>query len=436
MFERFLEFIKQIFKRDKSITSSKQGAENQTYNDEYTDISKINFTSIFANKLSTLAISDSTASIAEDNARCEILNKALDDVWNNIKKIVSAALGCGGCVIAPYVKDGAIYYNTIKQNRLIINEKSGDKIISATIIADSVIIKNQLYYRLVDYTVEGDNLYIMSRAINEYGSRADVEMWRDIQDIAISGVDRVLFGYIKSPADNYKTSNEYGVPITYGCKPIIDEILECLEQIRKEFKLKKVRLQVDERTLDKDPKTGKPILKDDLFIKGTSETGDLFNIYNPDIRESSFYTRLNELFRLLEQKVGTSKGILTAPESYGATATEIRAAMADTFAIITDVRKAVESGLRDFIYACDVLANYYNLSPIGDYEINYDWSYQLLESSTETFAQMKDLQSVGAMSKAELRQYVTGEGLEEAQKAVDDITSKEPSLSSVLGMSE
>lgn len=437
MLERVWQYIKQLFGKSKTVTSTKQQKTNQEYNDDYTDIKQINFTSIFANKLATLATSDSTASIEENNARCELLNGAIGDVWIKIKKITSSALGTGGCALIPYVKDGKIYYNTVKQNRLLINSRDGERITGMTVLADTLTVNDRVYYRFVDYTINGNTLYITNRTSTEYGSPATVEEWKDIPDMTISNVDRVLLGFIKSPVDNRKDSDEYGVPITYGCGPIIEEIMECLKQIRKEFKLKNVRLQVDERTLKKDPKTGEPILEDELFMKGHSnDEGDLFNIFNPDIRESSYYARLKELFELLERQVGTSKGILTAPESYGATATEIKAAISDTFAIITDIRKAVEKGLEDYIYACDVLANYYNLTPQGEYEVKFDWSYQMLESSSETWQQMKDLQSVGALSKAELRSWVTGESVDEAQKAVDKITEKEPNLSTMLGMSE
>ncbi len=273
-----------------------------------------------------------------------------------------------------------------------------------------------LYYRFTDYTITGSTLYI--------------------QHMAISNVDRVPFGFIKCPVDNRKHSDVYGVPITYGCKKIIDDIKECLKQIEEEFSLKRVRLQVDGRTLDKDPKTGLPILKDKLYIKGTSEDGDLFNIFNPDIRESSFFAKLDKYCALLENQVGTSPGIITKPETKAATATEIIHTQKETFSIVDDIRTAIEKAIDDFIYACDILANYHNLTPAGKYEVSYDWDYSMRESSSETWQQMKELQSVGGMSKAELRAWQTGEKLDTAQKAIDDIAEREPTLQSLMGLRE
>ncbi len=436
MFRNFWNYIKSLFGIKKTATSTKQQEDNQTYADEYLDTKNINFTAIFANKLATLATSDSTVQIPADSKRAELLNVCANDVWKKIKKIVSAALAVGGCLIVPYVKNGKILHNIIKQNRLIINSRDGEKITNATVLADSLTINNTNYYRLTNYSVENNTLYITNRTVSEHGVSAMVEEWKDIQDIAISNVDRVLFGFIKSPVDNRKSSDEYGVPITYGCKEIIDDIKTCMQQIKDEFELKQVRLQADERIFKKDTKTGQPIIDNKLFMAGWSEKGDLFNVFDPAIRESSYYTRLNNLFELLEKQVGTSKGILTKLETYGATATEIKNAVGDTFAMITDIRKSIQQGLEDYIYSCNILANYYNLTTDGEYNINFDWSYSLIESTTETWQQMKDGQSIGIRKKAELRAWQTGESLEEAQKVIDEIAESEPDMQSLLGMSE
>ena len=436
VFEQILEWLYRLFGRDKRKISKKEYRENQKYNDEYIDINGVGLTAIFSQRLSSLAVSDSTAEIDGQSLRADMLNDALSEVWKKIKKITSSALGCGGCAIVPYIKNGKLYFDTVKQNRIIIHEKDGDKITGATILSESKTINDKVYYRFTDYVINENKLYITNRTVNEFGNFASVDEWENIQDIAIANVDRAPFGFIKSPIDNRKDSDNYGVPVTYGCETIIADIVECMKQTKEEFELKKVRLQVDERAFDIDPKTGKRIFKDKLFMKGHSEDGSLFNIFDPALRESSYHARLLMLFELLEKKVGTSKGILTAPASFGATATEIKAAMSDTFSVISDRREAIEAGLNDFIYACDVLLNFYSASPLGKYEIKYNWSYNLMESSTETWQQMKDLQSIGGMSKAELRSWVTNEDTDTAQKAVDKITEKEPNLTTLMGMNE
>ena len=420
---------------NNTITTDTELSENSNYTARYEDISEINFCAIISNRLATLAVSESDLSVPADNRRAELIGGAAAAVWAKIKKITAMALGTGGAIIVPYVQDGKILFDIATQDRLCINEKIGEKITKATVLADVIDIKNVKYYRFVDYSVENDRIIISNRVTTSSGMPAKVAQWETLQDIAIAGVDRVLFGFIKSPIDNRKSMDKYGVPVTYGCDSIIKEIKQCLEQVKDEFELKQVRLRVDERDLRDE--NGEIKLKSKLFFKSKNVADEsLFDAFDPTIRESSFYTRLTNLFEQLEKAVGTSRGILTEPEASYENTQKIREALGSTWAIITAIRTSVENGLKDYLYACDVLANYYNLTPQGDYDVVYDWDYSLIESSSETWQQLKDGQSIGVRSKAELRAWQTGETIEEAQKAIDEIAAKEPSLNTLLGMDE
>jgi hypothetical protein len=143
---------------------------------------------------------------------------------------------------------------------------------------------------------------------------------------------------------------------------------------------------------------------------------------------------LQELYKRLEHEIGTSYGILSEVDSQQATATEIKRSMYDTFTICDDMRSNIEKGMEDFFYACNVLANAYNLSPQGEYELNFDWSYSLLEDTSTEWSQMTWAQSKGIVSKVELRQWLKpDETLEESEKAIQEIEEQEPSVDDLLG---
>lgn len=98
------------------------------------------------------------------------------------------------------------------------------------------------------------------------------------------------------------------------------------------------------------------------------------------------------------------------------------------------MREQWQSAADALAYAYNVLANAFNLSPAGDYAIEWDWSTSLIESSTETWNQLLQAKSAGAVKTAEVRQYIyPEETMEEAQAAVDEIAANEPSLSSLIG---
>lgn len=428
------ERILRLFGIKKTTATEKEQNTNARRAAIYEDIAEINFTAIFSNKLSNLTVEDSSISIPEDNKRAELMRDILNSVWERIKKIVSRSFGTGGVLIVPRVQGGALKYDVVSQERLCINSTDGDKITAATIFAETKRINNKLYMHFIDYEVSGNTLTIKNKTVDESGGTAEVEEW-NIPDMSITNVDRCPFGFIKSPVDNRKNTDKYGVPITYGCDDTVEQLKEVLKQYRKEFALKRTRVQADERAFDKD-KDGKPVIKDDLFITGYNATNDnMFNIFDPAFRDVSYSNRFNVLCELLEKQIGTSRGILTSPDNSYENIEKIREANRGTWAIISDMRKAIEKGLNDFFYACDVLINYYNLAPQGEWSIVPDWSFSLIESSEQTWQQLKEGQSIGIRSKAELRSWQTGESLEEAQEKIDEITANEPSLGSLIGAS-
>jgi hypothetical protein len=81
-----------------------------------------------------------------------------------------------------------------------------------------------------------------------------------------------------------------------------------------------------------------------------------------------------------------------------------------------------------------VLANAYNLSPQGEYEIAFDWSYSLLEDPQQEFSQLMQAESKGIVSKVEIRQWLNpDETLEEAEQKIQEIKESNPSVEELLG---
>ena len=436
MFKNIINYILTNVFKIKTESTTKEIDDNQKYASEYERIDDINFTSIISNKLANYVMSDSTLNIEGDNARSELLNKLGQSMWKKGKKITSMSFGYGGVILVPYAKGGKLYYNIVPQNRLTIDKTDGDLITGATVLAEKKVIGGTInsttYYRWTNYNVENGNLTILQQFSDEKGNKIPApKFWKNIaESITITGVDRVAFGYIPSPINNRKANDKYGVPITYGCDATINEIKECLKQIAREYELKQAFVGADVSMFN-----GKNALpQNGLFKKIDTGDDSFFEEFSPAIRDSSYYARLQELYQRLEKEIGTSAGILSEMKTQNATATEIKKAMYDTFTICDDMRSNIEKGLDDFFYSCNVIANAYNLSPQGEYNLNFDWSYALLEDTEAEWQQLTYATNNNVVSKAELRNWLKpDETMEESQKAVEELEAKNPSVKDLIG---
>ena len=414
LMSNILRIVQKIFGVEP-VTTEQEAVTNALYARDYQRTDAINFTAIFACKLSTLAVTESSVEIEGDNARAELIGEAVAGVWRRIRKVVSIMLGTGGVCLIPYEAEGHLYTDIVPQNRLIINRKNGDEILACTILAEMITRGKNQYFRWVDYDLDSDGiLTIRQRATKENGARvqiANVPEWVDIdEEITISGVEHLPFAYLKSPADNRQTEDMYGCPITYGCDQLITEIMDTLRDVKREYDLKKPIVGMDATLFEiRDghrhlPKTG-------LFMPvingGLNQSGKLWDVYDPAIRDSAYYNRLDKLYELFEKQVGTSSGILTKMDATRtATATEIKAAKFDTYALVVLIRDVIIAGIDRLCYVFDMLANIYGLGPSGDYMPSYDWNYSMIESSQETFTQLLSAISVNAADASELRQFL------------------------------
>lgn len=127
--------------------------------------------------------------------------------------------------------------------------------------------------------------------------------------------------------------------------------------------------------------------------------------------------------------MGVSPGILTKAEKTYITDDEIKQQNSDTFAMVDSIRANIETAFRQTAYALDVLAEFHGATPagaMGDWQIIWDWDYSMMESSTETFTQLSELESRGLILPERLVSFVTGMNLEEAKAEVDAAKALHP----------
>lgn len=401
-------------------------------------------TAVMGLKISTLTLQDSSFSVKGTNARA----KYLDDFIQRFVGMGDSLKGCcvstdtGDCLIKPYTDGKRIGLNLIENKNFVICESIGDYIKSIIIKTGEIRTDNGVVYERyeVQRIVENENgsmLEIFNFAYRNMKEipLTDVSSWANIKPYqSIPNVEYLLFGRYKCPTLNRGNVNSpNGVKITYGLDKIVDDAMQMYHRYVDEFERKESFLFVD-KTLFKKTKQEEqnvryeiPKGKEKVFLKvrGQEDGKNLIQDYSPNIRSNEMENGINVIFRTLELMAGLSNGILTAPTTSFTTATEMKAALQATFAFMTQFRNIIDEGNRQLLRAVDVIANYNELTPMGDWEYTSDWSYGYIEQITEAFNQRLALQGVGGLGVDELRAFTLNEDLETARKRVEEIAEQE-----------
>lgn len=421
----------------------------ESYIKKYENIDGENITATIANKLAMLTFADSTLEITDQTAkvpgaRVQMIADVLTRLWmDDAVGITAQIFGKGGKVLVPVVHGDHVEIHSIDQNRLQIREQDGHRITAASLLVDAVTYEDKRYYLMADYELFNGTQITRYRAISAEGAEAEltsIPKWQAYEpELTISGVDRLLFAYLRCPRDNRRDVKRYGVPITYGAERDMEELAEHIKIWRREFKLTRPMLGLDStlwRDVHSDVGRGVDISavrktvqdSDDPFVPFDSRSLDgsgIWQHFAPAIRQEPMSARYMDLCRRIEKVCGLSQGILTERQTLNyANKDEVRAAQYDTFATLKAMRQAWDAALDDLAYSIDVLCERFGLTPSGgrsQYELHTDWDTSLIESTTEAFMQMQTLHGARLVSGPEMRQWVMGGTLQAAEEAVANI---------------
>lgn len=404
--------------------------------------SKINFTeqginptAIGAGIIANIAIDDSDIIIEGKNARADALRKIKEYYTDELQTpTAEVALGTGDAIVRPFTDGKYIGLNVIGNDNFIITESIGTHIKGVIMKLDEYTNDNKTFRLFESQTLKNIDktpvVYIRRLAYRE-DTEVDLTAtsWEDLATEETIIADQLLIGRYKCPTlnrENYNSVN--GVPITFGCEDIVENIKAKYIQYNDEFDRKQALIFAD-RTMfkkDGDEKSGVSYnIEGTKFIKmrGGIDGGvsNMIEAYSPAIRETEFREANNFNLSILELCCGFSRGIFTSPETAFATATEMKNSLKKTFAFVKRFRRRLELGDRMLFNAINIIMNINNTTPLGDWNMHHDWSYDYIEETKERFNQLLQGHNEGVVKDETLCAWINNLTEEEATKYMAEL---------------
>lgn len=403
---------------------------------------EIDMTAVVSNRVATVTMLDSGASVQGENQRAKWLNDFLQEYISFRMSVAAEVSLCSGdCLVKPYTDGKRIGVDIIKNENFVICESIGNFIKSCIIKAEQFADKNGNKFERYEAqelreAQDGDNtipvLVIRQMAFKNENEvpLSSVPAWSNLQDTTIiPNVSKLLFGRYKCPTINRLDVNGVdGVRITYGLDNVMQKAVDAYNRFNDEFERKEAFLFIDKTLIRKKPddqyEYEVPKGKERYFLKVRGEENNLIQEYSPEIRADELEKGIEVNFKILEMFIGLSSGILTAPTTNYASATEIRANLQATYAFVTKFRSVLQAGTVDMLEAVDILCNVNNITPPGEWVVKFDWSSSFIENMQEQFNRLMQAESIGAVAKWEVRQYLTDDDEPTARAAVEQIAEE------------
>ncbi|EHR33450.1 A118 family phage portal protein, putative [Helcococcus kunzii ATCC 51366] len=344
-----------------------------------------------ASELARLTTIEMKSEITVSNNTENKLNDFYQIIVEKLRVQTEYAIAMGGLMLKPYLDDNKISVEFVKADRFVpVGFTDGE--MTSVIFIEQFIEGDNTYTRLELHELAGINYYVTNRAYKkgpkDYGETplgreiklSSVGEWKGLEEnIVIENVEKPLFSYFKMPfANNIDPDSNLGVSVYSKAESLIQEASEMWNRINWEYKAKEVALEVSE-TMIKDNKF--PEGKERLFRKySIDKQGDdtFYNVYSPEIRDSSHYNGLNKILQRVEFNCGLAYGTLSDVQEVEKTAEEIKTSKQRSYTTISDIQKSLQIALEQLVYGMCIFAKFYNIGKFDDYEISFEWDDSII----------------------------------------------------------
>lgn len=383
-----------------------------------------------------------------DSARALFLDHVSDQfVDKRLSNAVSMAFMTGDCLVVPHWDGRSVQNVLVPAESFAILGASGDELTSVLYVVDEKVEQRSgvriTLCRLIELVERGGqklNHYstmvfrdgkVDSRGLEAYPDWAAANE----SDWFIPGVDRLLVGRYKSFTLNPNSPNaQKGAPICYGASEPIREIHYLTQAMHNEFALSEKLILASkamfkkeyERDADGNIVRERLVLpkgRERLFMNVSGRgLDDEMQQWAPTIQLQPYLDALEAQCREVEKAVGVSSGILSnLNEMNYQNVDNVRKSTIKTQSFINTARTVCEQMLENLVYAWNSIANYYEITPVGDYQVEYKWNNDYINSFCDQQNAILAGEAIGATDAVDYRMFVMGESPEVAKSKVAEI---------------
>lgn len=341
--------------------------------------------------------------------RAEYLNEQYAELKDRLRTYAEYGCAKGGIAFKPYVSGGRIAVDAVQADRFFPTAYDSSGHITGAIFIERMRKGSVFYTRIERHAQEKDGVKItnsayMSRDANILGAKTElssVEQWAEIApEAVIRNVDKPLFSYFKiAQANTIDTGSPLGVSVYARAVELIREADKQYSRLLWENEGGELAVDADASLFTSiNGQLSLPRGKERLFRHynnfADAEGGTPIQVFSPALRDVSLINSLDQLLMRIEDTVGLARGTFSNANAEAKTATELKIMRQRTYALISDNQKALETAIRDYVCAANVLTDLYHLAPAGDYEITFSWDDSVL--TDKDAEREKKLQEVSA----------------------------------------
>lgn len=359
--------------------------------DENNHVKTVNFAKAVCSETAKLTTLDIDIKIT-GSARADYIKKQTDKYLRVVRQWVEYAAAHGMVIAKPNGKD----IDIVMPDSFKIISTECDQIKSIVFLDRQRDPREEVYFTRYEWHRFDENgVYLVSnkcykgKSVNDKGKPIAIEEtpWANLQEeIAITGLEKPLFGVLKMPAaNNIDPSSPLGMPVfADAIEELKDLDIAYSRNVKEIDDSKRITL------IDSDRLTlgGKPVtdieranrnidrynLPDFVRIVQGDGSNDIYHEINPTLNTETRINGINSLLSQIGYKCGFSNGHFVFNERTGfATATQIESEDQRTIQTIKDIRDCLEVCIDGLIYALDKFADLYDLAPVGTYETVYSF---------------------------------------------------------------